>query len=374
MSLQDKSHNDITLFLRSFYDGKKVLVTGHTGFKGSWLSIWLKNLGADVLGYSLEPPSTPSNFEASRLSDKVTSVRGDIRDFPNLLKVFGEFQPEIVFHLAAQPLVLSSYQNPRETYEVNVMGTVNVCEAVRRIASIRSFVNITSDKCYENKEWLWGYRENDALGGHDPYSSSKACAELVTQSYMKSFFCSRQNIGVATARAGNVIGGGDWGAYRLMPDCIYALSEGKEVIIRNPASIRPWQFVLEPLYGYLLLAEKLFKNPDAYMGPWNFGPASRCSVSVSTLVEKIISCWGSGRWTVHHGIDTDKEHEMSFLTLNSNKAFSLLKWHGVLGIEEAVLMTVDWYKAFYQSNAADMFDYCLRQIEEYEDKILRGRS
>ena len=355
--------------LENNFKGKRILITGHTGFKGSWLSIWLKELGASVLGYSLEPPSSPNNFEAANLSNRVTHVHGDIRNFPYLEEIFVEFQPQFVFHLAAQPIVRRSYEDPKLTFETNVMGTVNMYELVRTVPSVRVFVNITTDKCYENKEWIWGYRENDRLGGHDPYGSSKSCAELVSQAYIRSFFSKREDIGVATVRAGNVIGGGDWGVDRILPDCFRALSVGDTILIRNPKAIRPWQFVLEALYGYLLLASKLFERPKEYTGAWNFGPGNECCISVSEMVNKTINQWGSGNWEKASGELNHNRHEMNILKLNSDKAHSYLEWHGVLDIDSAIEMTVKWYKAFYQSYGTDMYDYCVTQIEEYTQKI-----
>lgn len=346
--------------------GKRVLITGHTGFKGSWLAIWLKELGAKVLGYSLEPPSNPNNFEATNISNRIIHVHGDIKDFSNLKKIFVEFQPEIVFHLAAQPLVRHSYEEPQITFETNVMGTVNMFELVRTTPSVRVFINVTSDKCYENKEWTWGYRENDPLGGHDPYSSSKACAELVSQAYIKSFFSQRERVGVASVRAGNVIGGGDWGTDRLLPDCIRSLSRGEGILIRNPNAIRPWQFVLEPLRGYLLLVAKLFEKPKDYMGAWNFGPDNESCIAVSEVVDKVISYWGSGTWRKVSTKLNDNKQEMNLLKLNCDKANSFLKWRGILDIDSAIKMTVEWYKAFYNSPATeDMYNLCVAQINEY---------
>ncbi len=352
--------------LEKVFEGKKVLVTGHTGFKGSWLSIWLKELGATVLGYSLEPPGTPNNFEAARLAQRVTHVHGDVRDFQYLEKVFSEFQPHCVFHLAAQPIVRRSYEYPLLTFETNVMGTLHVLELVRQTPSVRALVNITTDKCYENREWLWGYREDDRLGGHDPYSGSKACAELASRAYSRSFF-SQKDIGLATARAGNVIGGGDWGVDRLVPDCFRALSAGETIAVRNPHSVRPWQFVLEPLYGYLLLAGKLFENPAEYAGAWNFGPRLECCIPVSEVVEKIIRSWGSGTWTQPAGDAGHVKHEMNVLKLNSDKAYSLLGWRGALDIDSAIEMTARWYKEFYRESDADMYDDCVKQIAEYRN-------
>lgn len=370
MKNQNEVYSDVMELERNF-KGKRVLITGHTGFKGSWLAIWLKELGATVLGYSLEPPSNPNNFEAANLSNRITHVHGDIRNFPYFEEVFSEFQPEFVFHLAAQPIVRRSYEDPQLTFETNVMGTVNMLELVRKVPSVRVLVSITTDKCYENKEWIWGYRENDRLGGHDPYSSSKACAELVSQAYIRSFFSQREDIGVATVRAGNVIGGGDWGVDRLLPDCLRSLSAGDTILIRNPKATRPWQFVLEPLYGYLLLASKLFEKPKDYMGAWNFGPGNECCISVSEMVEKTINYWGSGNWEKPSGEVNQNKHEMNVLKLNSDKAYSLLRWRGVLDIDTAIEMTVKWYKNFYRSQFVDMYDFCVEQIGEYTKIISR---
>lgn len=356
---------------KDIYRGKRIMVTGHTGFKGSWLCIWLKELGADVIGYSLEPPSIPNNFEACNLKSKITNIHGDVRDEEYLISIFEKYSPEFVFHLAAQPLVRFSYKEPKLTYETNVIGTVNVLEAVRKTNSVRSCIIVTSDKCYENREWVYGYRETDPLGGYDPYSSSKGCAELVSQAYIKSFFSQREDIGVASVRAGNVIGGGDWGTDRLLPDCIHALSTDNTILIRNPMAIRPWQFVLEPLYGYLLLAIKLIERPKDYRGAWNFGPNNECCIPVSKMVDKVINYWGPGDWREVSG-EYDNKYEMNLLKLNYDKAYSFLKWQGVLSIDSAIEMTVKWYKTFYQSHVPDMYDYCVDQIVEYTKIIAKS--
>lgn len=357
---------------KGLYKGKKVLVTGHTGFKGSWLSIWLTELGAKVIGYSLEPPTEPNLFEALNLKDKITHIIGDVRDERHLLSVFEKYQPIFVFHLAAQSLVRRSYEEPRITFETNVMGTVNMFEVVKITPSVRVFINITSDKCYENKELIWGYRENDRLGGHDPYSSSKACAELVTQAYVKSFFSQREDIGVSSVRVGNVIGGGDWGTDRLLPDCIRALSTNETILIRNPMAIRPWQFVLEPVYGYLLLAAKLLKMPQDYTGAWNFGSGNESCITVREMVNKVINYWGYGNWREASGELNNNRHEMNLLKLNCDKAYSFLKWQGILDIDSAIDMTVKWYKTFYQSPGINMYSYCAAQIEKYM-QVVSGR-
>jgi CDP-glucose 4,6-dehydratase len=359
------------------YKGKTVLITGHTGFKGSWLAIWLKELGADVIGYSLAPPSSPSNFQATRLHEKITHLHGDIRNLNGLMEAFTTYQPEVVFHLAAQPIVRLSYDEPKTTFDTNVGGTVNVLEAVRRTASVRVMVNVTSDKCYENQEWAWGYRENDPLGGHDPYSASKGCAELVFKAYLKSFFTPRPSgsrpgvacIGAASARAGNVIGGGDWGADRLVPDCIRALSSGRAIGIRNPNAIRPWQHVLEPLHGYLLLGAALWQDPAAYSGAWNFGPESRSALTVAAMADRLIDWWGQGCWDDLS--DPQAPHEAIRLKLNCDKAHADLDWRSVLTVDECLRMTTDWYKAYYSGHPAkDMYPYCREQIRQVEEKAM----
>ena len=349
------------------FKGRRVLITGHTGFKGSWLAIWLNELGAEVLGYSLDPPSSPNNFEASGLSGKINSVHGDINDLTFLKRSFSDFQPEFVFHLAAQPLVRYSYDRPVITFHTNILGTVNMFEAVRSAKSVRVFINVTSDKVYENKEQQQGYKEEDRVGGYDPYSSSKACSEIVTQSYIRSFFLQRENIGIASARSGNIIGGGDWGSDRLLPDCVRALSEGADIIVRNASSVRPWQFVLEPLYGYLLLASKLFQSPHKYTGAWNFGPFDEPYYSVRDIVNSVIDFWGGGGWKDSFSESSGNKYETKFLKLNCGKAYSLLGWRTLLDIDNAVKKAVEWYKTFYDYGVASagMYDYNVNQIKEY---------
>ena len=343
-----------------FFKNKKVLVTGHTGFKGSWLSIWLRELGAEVVGYALDPYTKYDNFVVTDLENRITDIRGDVRDYDKVINTFNEHNPEIVFHLAAQPLVKLSYEKPRETYETNVMGTVNVLEAARKNKSTQVFINITSDKCYENKEWIWGYRENDTMGGYDPYSSSKGCSELITSAYMRSFFVnSTNNIGIASVRAGNVIGGGDWAKDRLIPDCISSIKIGKPILIRNPKSTRPWQHVLEPLYGYLLLASYLYKNPTEYSGSWNFGPSENLIMTVREVVEKLLKKWGSGRWVTE--MPNSKEvHECRLLKLDISKAIYYLGWKPRLDFDKTLKLVVDWYK---NENLDYSFD--VQQIEEF---------
>jgi CDP-glucose 4,6-dehydratase len=324
-----------------------VLITGHTGFKGGWLSLWLKGLEARVTGYSLEPPTKPSLFESIGLADKVTHVIGDIRDEHNLVSTFEKYKPEFVFHLAAQPLVRLSYREPKLTYETNIMGTVNVLEAVRKTSSVKVCIIITSDKCYENRESLHAYREIDALGGYDPYSSSKGCAELVINAYRRSFFNGHgkaHGIALSSARAGNVIGGGDWGEDRIIPDSVRALSEGKAIAIRNPSAIRPWQYVLEPLFGYLLLGAKMAEDGIKYSGAWNFGPENDSLITVKDLVELVIKRWGSGTFTS----DTSEHpHEAQYLKLDISKARSLLGWKPLYDVNESIERTIGWYKDYY---------------------------
>ncbi len=351
------------------YRNKTVLITGHTGFKGSWLAIWLKELGADVVGYSLAPPSEPNNFEATRLQDKITHIHGDIRDLDRLIETFRKYQPEFVFHLAAQSLVRLSYDKPKMTFDTNVGGTVNVFEAVRLTPSVKVLVNITSDKCYENREWVWGYRENDPLGGHDPYSASKSCAEFVFSTYLKSFFSqsASQNrvIGAASARAGNVIGGGDWGADRLVPDCIRALSLHQPIGIRSPHAVRPWQHVLEPLGGYLRVGTALCEDPQKYSGAWNFGPENDNHLTVAEMTDRLIKYWGNGSWIDLS--DLQALHEAKFLNLNCDKAHDGLRWHSVLTIDECLQMTANWYKKFYSGpKTQGMYQFCIAQIRQYE--------
>jgi CDP-glucose 4,6-dehydratase len=339
-----------------------VLVTGVTGFKGSWLALWLRELGATVIGYSLPPPTTPSLFECAHLRDAIEWIDADVRDGARLRRAVREARAEVVFHLAAQSLVRASYEIPVETFETNVLGTVNLLDALRDEASLRAVVVVTSDKCYENREWCWPYREGDALGGHDPYSSSKACAEIVTKAYYRSFFMSRK-VGVASARAGNVIGGGDWARDRLIPDIVAALGKGESVLVRNPASVRPWQHVLEPLLGYLLLAERLADGADAFSDGWNFGPNPDAVRPVSELVGSICSSWGDGaRW---HAAETVQPHEAKTLALDASKARTQLGWRPRLTLDEALSWTVEWYKALRSGD--DMRDRSLAQIRRYRE-------
>ena len=347
------------------YSGRRVLVTGHTGFKGSWLSIWLKELGAEVLGYSLEPPSEPNNFAACRLDTMITHVHGDVRDLERLEAVFADFKPEIVFHLAAQALVRYSYEVPRETLEINVLGSINVLEAVRRTPSVTTVVIITSDKCYENREQVWGYKENDPMGGDDPYSASKGAVEIVFRSYMKSFLSHRDGFGGVSARAGNVIGGGDWGRDRIVSDCIMALREGRTIDVRNPMAIRPWQHVLEPLSGYLWLGARLGEDVQRFSGGWNFGPADSSAKCVSDLVTAILGEWKSGAWADISDKNDHHLHEAGWLRLSCDKAHFMLPWNAVLTFDETIAMTVKWYKYFHDYADANMYQYCVHQIRDY---------
>lgn len=346
-----------------FWKDKKVLVTGHTGFKGSWLSVYLSNMGAKVLGYALPPPSNPSLFEVCKLDKKIKSHFGDIRNYAELFEVSKTFQPDIVLHLAAQALVRPSYEDPIETYSTNVMGTVHVLEVARKLPSVKVVVNITSDKCYENIEKPIAYKESDRLGGHDPYSNSKACSELVSSAYRDSFFCKDPNKVLATVRAGNIIGGGDWAHARLIPDCIRSLQEKKDIVIRNPKAVRPWQHVLEPVFGYALLTEKLWSEPEKFSGAWNFGPEDASCVSVETVVDKMIKNWGSGSYSV----TPSDLHEAQMLKLDSTKAKTSLGWRPRWDLNKTVESLIDWYQRFY--NNEDMYKITTRQIEDYEKHI-----
>lgn len=349
--------------MREFWKGKRVLITGHTGFKGSWISFWLDKLGAEICGYSLAPDSQPNLFENLEIESKIRSVFGDIRDLPSFEKVISEFRPEIVLHLAAQSLVRRSYREPVETYTTNVIGTINVLEGVRKTDSVRSVVTITTDKVYENKEWLWAYRENERLGGFDPYSNSKACAELAVSSYRNSFFAESACL-IATARAGNVIGGGDWSEDRLLPDVFRSLIFGKKLEIRNPASIRPWQHVLEPLAGYLKLAEKLYNGERSFAESWNFGSEDSDAKSVGWILEKIKNVWDEEvNWEISQ---TKQPHEARLLKLDSTKAKTELEWLPKLNLEEAISLTAEWYRGFKDNK--DLIALTEKQIDFYQNK------
>jgi CDP-glucose 4,6-dehydratase len=346
--------------------GKRVFLTGHTGFKGGWLALWLASKGAVVRGYSLDPCTTPNLFETARIGSMVEDVRGDIRDAGRLDRALSEFAPEVVFHLAAQPLVRFSYQDPIGTFETNVIGTARVLDAVRRTPSVRAVVSVTTDKCYENKEWVWGYRETDPLGGYDPYSSSKACAEIVSAAFRQSYFpvehLGEHKCAVATARAGNVIGGGDWSTDRLIPDLVRGFAEGRPALIRRPGAIRPWQHVLEPLDGYLRLAERLLTGDPRFATAFNFGPGDDDAQPVSWIVERMVGCWGEGASWV---LDADPGvHEAGYLKLDASRARTELQWQPRLRLGTALDWLVEWYKA--HAAGWDMQKLTLAQIARFE--------
>lgn len=345
-----------------FYRNKRILITGDTGFKGSWLALWLKTLGAEVYGYALEPELSNAHFNLLHLDDEIYHTTGDLLDFDFLSKMMIEIQPEIVFHLAAQALVRYSYDDPKLTFATNILGSVNLLESIRKIDSVRSLIYVTSDKCYKNREWIWGYRENDELGGHDPYSASKAAAEIVFSSYNDSFFIHNLKIGVGSVRAGNVIGGGDWAKDRLIPDCIYSLINGKAIEIRNPHSTRPWQHVLEPLSGYILLAQKLYQNPKKFSGSWNFGPSVKSIRTVNELTNGVIEIFGSGE--IKFGQADGMKHESGLLHLNCDKANHLLGWNPKWDFEKSVRITVEWYKSHIKEGT-DAKVLSINNINEY---------
>ena len=343
--------------------GKRVLITGDTGFKGAWLSLWLRELGADVVGYALPPEKDQDHFNLLKLDRLIHHVTGDIRDLGSMGTLFREFKPDVVFHLAAQSLVRFSYAEPKQTFDTNVGGSLNVLECVRATPSIKALVYVTSDKCYKNREWLWGYRENDELGGHDPYSASKAAAELLFSSYMDSFFSRREGFGAASVRAGNVIGGGDWATDRIFPDCIRSLLKKEPVYLRNPHATRPWQHVLDPLYGYLLTAVRLLQDPKQYSGAWNFGPGGTSIRTVKQLADKIVLCWGEGEVQVNSDVQQQATHEAHLLNLCCDKAHSLLSWHPRWEFDAAVSETVRWYREMAAGHP--VLELSRRQISEY---------
>ena len=343
-----------------FWGGKRVFLTGHTGFKGSWLSLWLQSLGAEVTGYALQPPTSPSLFQSANVGDGMASIIADMRDLAMVQKAMQVAQPEIVIHMAAQALVRYSYQSPVETYATNVMGTVHLLEAVRNTPNVRAVVVVTTDKCYENKELVWGYREDEPMGGYDPYSSSKACAELVASAYRRSFL-QDQGVALASARAGNVIGGGDWAQDRLIPDILSAFEQGKRAYIRNPHAVRPWQHVLEPLRGYLTLAERLFEQGSDIAEAWNFGPRGEDAKPVGWIAEKVVQLWGGGvQWQLDIG---DHPHEANYLKLDISKASTRLNWLPALTLNDALKLTVDWAKQ--RRAGADVRELTLSQIRNY---------
>jgi CDP-glucose 4,6-dehydratase len=344
---------------RGFWRGRRVLVTGHTGFKGSWLTLWLRALDAEVAGYALAPPTEPALFDIARAAQGITHVLGDVRDAQRLDAALQAFAPEVVIHMAAQPLVRASYTDPVGTYATNVMGTVHLLEAVRRQGSVRAVVNVTTDKCYENREWLWGYREDEAMGGHDPYSSSKGCAELVTSAWRRSFL--HEGVALASARAGNGIGGGDWAAERLVPDVLKAFGQGEPVTLRNPLAVRPWQHVLEPLCGYLTLAQRLHEQGQAFAEGWNFGPTDDDARPVGQIVQRLAQLWGEGaHWRQDPGV---QPHEAQLLKLDCSKARQRLRWQPRWGLDETLQRIVAWYRAWL--GGANMREHCLREINDY---------
>ena len=345
----------------NFWKGKKVFLTGHTGFKGSWLCLMLSRSGARITGYALDPPTVPSLFELARIGELVDSRIADVRDATLLARTLFEAQPEIVIHLAAQPLVRDSYKIPVETYATNVMGTVHLLEAIRGCPSVRAVVNVTTDKCYENREWVWGYRENEPMGGFDPYSNSKGCSELVTAAYRSSFF-QHSSVALATARAGNVIGGGDWATDRLIPDCVSALLAGRPVRIRNPHAIRPWQHVLEPLSGYLTLARKLYESGSDVAEAWNFGPNDSDAKPVEWIVAKMCELWSNDAF--YEVDDGEHPHEAHYLKLECSKAHMRLDWRPRWDLTQALTAILEWVRTY--SAGGDVLRCCLEQIEQYE--------
>lgn len=347
----------------SFYKGKKILLTGHTGFKGSWMSVMLVNVGAEVIGYSSCSKTETRLFDLCGVKDQITHIKGNVTDLNHILEVFREYQPEMVIHMAAQPIVRDSYRDPVTTYGTNVMGTVNICEAVRQTPSVKSFLNVTTDKVYENKEWEWGYRENDPLDGFDPYSNSKSCSELVTHSYKRSFFTDGR-VAVSTARAGNVIGGGDFANDRIIPDCVRAAVEGKNIIVRNPYSIRPYQHVLEPLYAYLMISAKQYED-SSYAGYYNVGPDGHDLLQTGKLVDLFVKAWGKGIKWINQS--DDGPHEANFLKLDNSKIKRTFDWRPRWNIEVAINKVVEWSKAWISEE--DVRFVMDRQIDEYLSEI-----
>jgi CDP-glucose 4,6-dehydratase len=352
------------VMLKDIYKDKTVLITGDTGFKGSWLAIWLIHLGAKVVGFSLPPIEDNSNYIITGLEERLIHVNGDIRDYNQIFEVIQDYEPDFIFHLAAQALVLESYLNPLNTFQTNVLGTVNLLESVRNTNSVQVIVNITSDKCYENNEWTYGYREIDKLGGKDPYSASKGASEIVSSSYLRSFFNLDSSTCLATARAGNVIGGGDWATGRIIPDCIRALLNNEPIKIRNPHSRRPWQYVLEPLYGYLILGENLFKHGHDYAGAWNFGPNISNNITVEELVKLVIDKWGVGKYI--NELNQQQNKESINLYLDISKASTRLKWNPAISAEDMVSLTIDEYKTENMSKN-EIFEQRTEHVKKYID-------
>jgi len=353
-----------------FWIGKRVFLTGHTGFTGSWLVAWLSEMGASVRGYALKPPTRPSMFEALDLEQKCDYVQGDVRDLQKLTKAIRGYHPDIVLHLAAQPLVRASYQEPVGTYETNVMGTVSLLQACRSVDNLRVIINVTTDKCYENREWVWGYRESDRLGGYDPYSSSKACSELVTSAFRQSFFnperFEEHRVAVATARSGNVVGGGDWSQDRLIPDAVRAYSQGRVLGVRNPEAVRPWQHVLEAVRGYLELAQGCFDDGAGYSGAWNFGPGEAGELTVREVIEEFSLQWGDGSVWSDESIP-NQPHEAGHLHIDSTKARRRLRWQPKIDFESAMALTAQWYKTYYNRCSSDeMYGLTVDQIAASE--------
>lgn len=342
----------------NFWKGKRVFLTGHTGFKGSWMSLWLQSMGAELYGYALNPPTNPALFDEAHVAQGMKSIIGDIREYNDVVGALKKSTPEIVIHMAAQPLVRLSYEKPLETYATNVMGTLHLLEAIRQIGSVRAVVNVTTDKCYENKEWVWGYREDEPMGGYDPYSNSKGCSELVTSAYRQSFF-QKSNTALASARAGNVIGGGDWALDRLVPDILRAFERNEPAVIRNPFATRPWQHVLEPLAGYLTLAQRLYVEGQSYAEAWNFGPTEDDAKPVQWIVEELVQKWGAGAsWQ----LDSDRHpHEANYLKLDISKAKSRLGWAPRWSLSEALNEITIWHKAWL--NKENIQELCLNQID-----------
>jgi len=359
------------MVFNNIYKNRTILITGHTGFKGAWLSLWLKQLGANVIGYSLDPPTQPNLFEILGLDKHVVDIRGNILDEKKLKEIVKKYQPEIIFHLAAQTLVKKSYTESKLTFETNIIGVINILEAIKECKSVKSFINVTTDKVYKNNEWYYGYREIDFLGGYDPYSSSKACSEIVTSAYRDSFFNvadfnKKHNTLIATVRAGNVIGGGDWAEFRLIPDCVKAIMEGVPIEIRNPNALRPWQFILEPLSGYLLLGQLLFEGHKKYADCWNFGPLDKNVITTKEIVKKIIGIWGHGTYNLQRN---NKHHESQLLKLDISKAIYNLNWSPIYSLDETIKDTINWYKKYAQNGG--MYNFSLEQIKNYTMKAMK---